>query len=128
MEGARILIAEDEPIARDNLAHVLRNEGFETVAVENGALAIQELEKREFDLVMADLRMQPVGGMQVLKRVKELHPHTEVIVITGFATVSSALETMQPGPCRKMAPLRESPSPLRSSHCSRAELPDATWR
>jgi len=97
MEGARILIAEDEPIARDNLAHVLRKEGFETVAVENGALAIQELERREFDLVMTDLRMQPVGGMQVLKRVKELHPHTEVIVITGFATVSSAVEAMQSG-------------------------------
>ncbi len=97
MEGARILIAEDEPIARDNLAHVLRKEGFETVAVENGALAIQEIERSEFDLVMTDLRMQPVGGMEVLKRVRELHPHTEVIVITGFATVSSAVEAMQAG-------------------------------
>lgn len=97
MERARILIAEDETISRNNLEHVLRKEGFETVAVENGALAIQEIEKGEFDLVMTDLRMQPVGGMQVLKRVKELHPHTEVIVITGFATVSSAVEAMQTG-------------------------------
>jgi DNA-binding NtrC family response regulator len=97
MEGARILIAEDEAISRANLEHVLRKEGFETVAVENGALALQEIERSEFDLVMTDLRMQPVGGMQVLKRVKELHPHTEVIVITGFATVSSAVEAMQTG-------------------------------
>ena len=97
MQRTRILIADDERIARENLAHVLRKEGYETVAVESGAAAIEELERGEFDLVMTDLRMQPVDGMQVLQQAKELHPGIEVIVITGFATVNSAVEAMQKG-------------------------------
>jgi DNA-binding NtrC family response regulator len=97
MTGARILIADDEPIARENLEYVLRKEGYETLSVDNGAAAIRELEKRPFDLVLTDLRMHPVGGMEVLLRTKELSPQTEVIVITGYATVTSAVEAMQQG-------------------------------
>ncbi|MEW6658602.1 MAG: sigma-54 dependent transcriptional regulator [Thermodesulfobacteriota bacterium] len=97
MKRARILIVEDELIARENLDHVLRKEGYDTVAVESGQLAFQELEKGEFDLVMTDLRMQQVDGLQVLERTKELSPDTEVIMITGYATVSSAVEAMQKG-------------------------------
>ncbi|GLI32959.1 sigma-54-dependent transcriptional regulator [Desulforhabdus amnigena] len=97
MRGAKILVAEDEPIARENLEHILRKESYNVVSVENGAAAIKEMEKSEFDLVMTDLRMQPVDGLQVLKRAKELYPNTEVIVITGFATVGSAVEAMQKG-------------------------------
>jgi len=97
MSAARILIADDEVIARDNLEYLLRKEGYETVSVENGAEALLELEKRQFDLVMTDLRMHPVGGMEVLLRTKELCPDAEVIVITGYATVSTAVEAMQQG-------------------------------
>jgi DNA-binding NtrC family response regulator len=97
MNAARILIVEDELIARENLDHVLRKEGYDTVAVDGGQAAFEELEKGEFDLVMTDLRMQKVDGLQVLERVKELSPDTEVIMITGYATVSSAVEAMQKG-------------------------------
>ncbi len=94
---ARILIADDEEIARENLAYLLHKDGYEIVSVENGAAAIEELGKKEFDLVMTDLRMQPIDGMEVLHKVKTLYPDTEVIVITGYATVSSAVEAMQKG-------------------------------
>jgi len=97
MKTGRVLIVEDELIARENLDHVLTKEGFETVAVESGAAAFQELEKQEFDLVLTDLRMQQIDGLQVLERTKELSPDTEVIMITGFATVSTAVEAMQKG-------------------------------
>jgi DNA-binding NtrC family response regulator len=97
MRRSSILIVEDELIARENLDHVLKKEGYDTVAVESGILAFKELEKCEFDLVMTDLRMQQVDGLQVLERTKELYPDTEVIVITGFATVSTAVEAMQKG-------------------------------
>jgi DNA-binding NtrC family response regulator len=97
MRRSSILIVEDELIARENLEHVLKKEGYDTVAVESGALALKELEKQEFDLVMTDLRMQQVDGLQVLERTKELYPDTEVIMITGFATVSTAVEAMQKG-------------------------------
>jgi DNA-binding NtrC family response regulator len=97
MKTARILIVEDELIARENLDHVLKKEGYETVAVDSGLAAFKELEKAEFDLVLTDLRMQQVDGLQVLERVKELSLDTEVIMITGFATVSTAVEAMQKG-------------------------------
>jgi DNA-binding NtrC family response regulator len=94
---ARILIVDDEAIARENLEHVLRKEGYETVSVGGGAQAVGELERAEFDLVMTDLRMQHVDGFQVLERTKELYPNTEVVMITGYATVTSAVEAMQKG-------------------------------
>ena len=97
MRRAKILIVEDELIARENLDHVLKKEGYDTVAVDSGVRAFKELEKGEFDLVLTDLRMQQVDGMQVLERTKELYPDTEVVVITGFATVSTAVEAMQKG-------------------------------
>ena len=97
MRRAKILIVEDETIARENLDHVLKKEGYDTVAVDSGVRACNELEKGEFDLVLTDLRMQQVDGMQVLERTKELSPDTEVVVITGFATVSTAVEAMQKG-------------------------------
>jgi DNA-binding NtrC family response regulator len=97
MKRARILIVEDELIALENLDHVLKKEGYDTVAVESGLLALKELEKEEFDLVLSDLRMQQVDGLQVLERTKELSPNTEVIMITGYATVTTAVEAMQRG-------------------------------
>jgi DNA-binding NtrC family response regulator len=97
MTPIRILVADDERIARENLEHVLRKEGYEVIPVETGLDAIRELEKGEPDLVMTDLRMQPVGGMEVLRRAKELYPDIEVIVITGFASVGTAVEAMQKG-------------------------------
>ncbi|MFZ2087975.1 MAG: sigma-54 dependent transcriptional regulator [Desulfobaccales bacterium] len=97
MKPGKILIVEDEFIARENLEHILRKEGYQTVALDSGVKALKELEKTEFDLVMTDLRMQQVDGMQVLERTRELHPDTEVIMITGYATVSTAVEAMQKG-------------------------------
>jgi len=96
-QKGRILIVDDEPIARENLDHVLRKEGYQTVAVDNGAQALAELKQTEFDLVMTDLRMQQVDGMQVLEATRELYPETEVIVVTGYATVSTAVEAMRKG-------------------------------
>lgn len=97
MKGARILIVDDEQIARENLDHILKKEGYETVPAESGIAALRELEKREFDLVLTDLKMQVVDGLQVLEKAKELYPDTEVIVITGYATVATAVEAMQKG-------------------------------
>lgn len=97
MAVPRILIADDEQIARENLEHVLRREGYEAVSVSDGLAAIKELEKEEFDLVLTDIRMQPVDGFQVLDRARELYPSIEVIVITGYASVSSAVEAMRKG-------------------------------
>lgn len=97
MKSARILIVDDEQITRENLEHILKKEGYETMSAGNGIIALQELEKREFDIVLTDLKMQVVDGLQVLEKAKELYPDTEVVVITGYATVATAVEAMQKG-------------------------------
>ncbi|MFH2045220.1 MAG: sigma-54 dependent transcriptional regulator [Pseudomonadota bacterium] len=97
LKTARILIVDDEQIARENLDHILKKEGYETVPVESGIAALKELEKTEYDLVLTDLKMQVVDGIKVLEKTKELYPDTEVIIITGYATVVTAVEAMQGG-------------------------------
>jgi len=97
MSEVDILVVDDEEVALKNLCHVLRKEGYQVVAAKSGKQALSYLEKNEFSLVLTDLKMPQVDGMQVLKRVKSLYPQTEVIMITGFSTVDSAVESLKAG-------------------------------
>ncbi|MBW1743727.1 MAG: sigma-54-dependent Fis family transcriptional regulator [Deltaproteobacteria bacterium] len=92
-----ILIVEDEDVARKNLEHILKKEGYEVVSVNSGRKAIDLLKKREFDLVLTDLKMKKVDGMEVLKTTQDLWPFSEVVMITGYATVQSAVDAMKEG-------------------------------
>ena len=94
---ARILVVEDEDIARRNLEHILKKEGYTVIAANSGVKALELLRNQDFDLVLTDLKMEKVDGMQVLAKSRELHPYTEVIMITGYATVDSAVATMKEG-------------------------------
>ena len=93
----RILIVEDEDVARENLRYILSKEQYEIEAVGSGSQALELLSRDEYDLVLTDLRMEKVDGMEVLSRTKEERPDTEVIMITGYATVDSAIEAMKRG-------------------------------
>lgn len=93
----RLLIVEDEKVALKNLQHIMEKEGYEVTGTTSGGTALSLLEKKEFDLVLTDLRMPKVDGLEVLKRCRELHPDLEVIMITAYATVPSAVETMKKG-------------------------------
>ncbi|MBW1920009.1 MAG: sigma-54-dependent Fis family transcriptional regulator [Deltaproteobacteria bacterium] len=99
MEAAsgKILVVEDEDIARKNLEHILKKEGYEVVSVSSGVKALELLMEQEFDLVLTDLKMEKVDGMQVLRKTRSLQPHTEVVMITGYATVNSAVQAMKEG-------------------------------
>ncbi len=92
-----ILIVEDDDVARENLVYILQKEGYEITAVSSGAKALALIENQEFGLILTDLKMSQVDGMQVLARARTLHPHTEVIMITGYATVDSAVDAMRKG-------------------------------
>jgi len=92
-----ILVVEDEDIARRNLEHILKKEDYDIISVSSGMEAIDLLKQRSFDLVLTDLKMEKVDGMDVLKTSRKLHPHTEVIMITGYATVDSAVKAMKEG-------------------------------
>lgn len=97
MSEVDILVVDDEAVALKNLCHILRKEGYRVVAAKSGKQALNCLDKQEFALVLTDLKMPQVDGMQVLKRVKTLYPQTEVIMITGFSTVDSAVESLKAG-------------------------------
>jgi DNA-binding NtrC family response regulator len=93
----KILIVDDERIAVKNLEHILKKEGYSVSGTESASNALKLLEKQEFDVVLTDLRMEKIDGLQILKKCHELQPDTEVIMITGYATLESAVETMKKG-------------------------------
>ena len=94
---ALILVVEDEKIALRNLEHILKKEGYDVVAVDSGVKALPLLESKTFDLVITDYRMNKVDGIQVLEKSRKFQPHTEVIMITGYATVDSAVTALKEG-------------------------------
>ncbi len=96
-QTARILIIDDERIALRNLEHVMKKEGYDVTATQSGPNALKILEGEQFDVVLTDLRMEKVDGMQILKKTRELYPDTEIVMITGYATLDSAVESMKHG-------------------------------
>ncbi len=96
-EKARLLVVDDEPIALRNLERVLAKEGYAVSTASSGQGALRQLRQRGFDVVLTDLRMEKVDGMQVLKRCKEIDPDVEVILITGYAAIETAIEAMKHG-------------------------------
>jgi len=92
-----ILVVEDEDIARKNLEHILIKSGYDVVSVSSGSKAIDLLQSNNFDLVITDLKMEKVDGMQVLNKAKDLQPFTEVIMITGYATIETSVQAMHEG-------------------------------
>lgn len=92
-----LLVVDDEKIAQKNLDHVLSRAGYRVTCAGSGQVALRILEHESIDVVLTDLRMEKIDGMQILKRVRETCPGTEVVVVTGFATVDSAVEAMRNG-------------------------------
>ncbi len=94
---ARILIVDDEKIALKNLEHIMKKEGYDVIGTQSGQNALKLLEEQQFDAVLTDLRMEKVDGIQILKRCRGLYPDAEIIMITGYATLQSAVDAMKHG-------------------------------
>jgi DNA-binding NtrC family response regulator len=92
-----LLIVDDELIALRNLEHIMIKEGYAIQATQSGPNALKLIEEKRFDVVLTDLKMEKVDGMQLLKKCRSLYPDTEVIVITGYATVQSAIQAIKKG-------------------------------
>jgi two-component system, cell cycle response regulator CpdR len=84
----RILLAEDEEAMRSYLARALENAGYEVVAVDRGTAAVPLLERQRFDLLLTDIVMPEMDGIELAQKCAEISPDTKVIFITGFAAVS----------------------------------------
>jgi two-component system cell cycle response regulator CpdR len=84
----RILLAEDEEAMRAYLARALENAGYDVVAVDRGTDALPLLEREHFDLLLSDIVMPEMDGIELAQRCSEISPQTKVMFITGFAAVS----------------------------------------
>lgn len=93
----RIVIADDDKNLRMVLASELSEKGFEVNVAENGTKAVALIENDEYDVLLLDLSMPGFNGMDVLKKIKTLELTTEVVILTGNATISSAVEAMKLG-------------------------------
>lgn len=94
---ARILAVDDETIILDSFRKMLVYGGYSIDTVENGSEALGLIRKHDYDFVFTDLKMPGMDGLEVTKSVKHLRPDIDVVVITGFATVESAVETVKTG-------------------------------
>jgi DNA-binding NtrC family response regulator len=95
--GKRILVLDDEPIVGDRLKPALEKLGFEVESFTESQAAIQRITEEHFDVLVTDLKMQKPDGLEVMDFVKRSSPGTQVVIITGFATVDTAVETMRGG-------------------------------
>jgi len=92
-----ILLVDDEVISLQNVGHFLEQQEFQVTTAASGSEAMGLLSHAHFDLVITDLKMGDVDGVQVMKTAQELHPEIEVIIVTGYATVNSAVDAMAQG-------------------------------
>lgn len=93
----RILIVDDEEVVRLSYYRILSEGSDDVVMVNDGAAALELMESRSFDVVLCDLRMPGMDGISVLKSIKARWPQTEVIMITGYASLETAKEAVRMG-------------------------------
>jgi Response regulator containing CheY-like receiver, AAA-type ATPase, and DNA-binding domains len=100
VSAGRVLVVDDEAIARENLAHALTRAGYEALAVSDSRAALAELARLPFDLLLTDLRLgegSELDGIGLMERARKLYPGLEAVVMTGYATVPGAVAAMNRG-------------------------------
>ncbi|KAF0243375.1 MAG: two-component system NtrC family response regulator [Planctomycetota bacterium] len=92
-----VLVVDDDPEHAETMAESLRRTGYRTLVAGGGKAALELLESEHVDVVLTDLVMRDIDGMEILTTARRLHPDVEVVVMTGFASVESAVEAMKKG-------------------------------
>ncbi|MFZ5897180.1 MAG: HD domain-containing phosphohydrolase [Myxococcota bacterium] len=93
----RVLVVDDEKFIRDIIADFLGMEGYIVRTAEDGTSAVNELERARYDMVISDLKMPKMGGLDLLREVTRAHPDTLTVIMTGFGTVETAIDAMKRG-------------------------------
>jgi ActR/RegA family two-component response regulator/glycine cleavage system H lipoate-binding protein len=96
---ARILAVDDEAVVLDSFRRILVLEGYNIDTVQSGPEALSLVRRNDYDFVFTDLKMPDMDGVEVVKAVKHLRPDVDMVVITGYGTIETAVETMQSGAC-----------------------------
>ena len=94
---AKILIADDDPTILSLLNKILLSKGYDVQLAENGVVAEKQLKSEQYDLLISDIKMEPVDGMQLLRKTRQMRPYVGVIMLTAYATVATAVEAMKEG-------------------------------
>ena len=92
-----IMVIDDESIVGKRLKPALEKSGYEVEVFESGAEALKRIEEKDFDIVVTDVRMDDVDGIEILGRVSQKSPRTKVIIMTGYATIELAREALVKG-------------------------------
>ncbi|MEF9475608.1 MAG: response regulator [Candidatus Mariimomonas ferrooxydans] len=93
----KILVIDDEKIVRISCERTLATEGYEVTSASSANEALELFKKNSFDLILLDIKMPDMDGIEVLKKIKEARPGTNVIMITGYSTVDTAVKTLKLG-------------------------------
>lgn len=93
----KILLVDDEERFRTNLSKMLAAQGFEVTAVDSGLKALDEIAHHSYDVILMDMRMPAMNGLETLAAMKQSHPDAEVIFLTGHASVDAAMEIIRLG-------------------------------
>ncbi len=99
MSSTKILIVDDELIMRESLGDWLEQDGYHVEKACSGSEALDLLKNARFDILLLDIKMEGMSGLEVLKQVKESDPDTAIVMITAYASVSTAIEAMKNGAC-----------------------------
>jgi DNA-binding NtrC family response regulator len=97
MPNKKVLVIDDERIVIDSIAKILKEERIDVDSTLSGRQGIEMALQNDYDLVLSDLRMPDIGGMRVLRDIKRAKPKLPVVIITGYATVPSAVQAMKLG-------------------------------
>ena len=97
MSGERILVVDDEFLLRDSIRIVLEKEGYEVLTAADGEEALQQLASRPPQVVISDIKMPKMDGIQLLKAIKSEHPEVEVVMLTGYPTIEAAVNSIKLG-------------------------------
>jgi len=97
MEKGRILVLDDDPIVTLSCKRILGAEGYSISTVERGEDALNKLSKQDFDLLISDVRLPDISGIEVLKEARVIKPKTDVVIITGYPTLEDAKESTKLG-------------------------------
>ena len=96
---AKILIVDDEVNLLQSLSDVLKKRGHSVATAQNGLEALEKLKERYFNIAIVDFKMPKMGGMELLKVMRERYPQTPVVILTGYGTIKSAVDAMKKGAC-----------------------------
>ncbi|HOW36357.1 MAG TPA: sigma-54 dependent transcriptional regulator [Candidatus Omnitrophota bacterium] len=92
-----ILVVDDEPLIRNSLYEILRIQGYNALTAQSGEEALEVLKRQPMDIIITDMQLPKMNGIELLRLVKQKSPDTEVILITGFGTIESAVDAMKKG-------------------------------